>query len=776
MLQPTTDHHRVAFRRVEAVPFDSPSPRDVEREAFAAILRSFKRNLGLIVLITLLGTGGVTVLVLSIAPQYQASTTILVDPRKTQILKDREVVGGPGTDSSAIDSEAEMLQSPALVRRVAERLRLDQDEELSGSGLLSPIKHLVTALVRSAGLKDEQAGRDSDAIANAAAALQRKISAKRRGLTYVIEVTAWSRDAEKAARIANTVTDIYISDQIASKSDAAGKANNLLNRRLDELRDRVNASENAYEKYKAQFGLFDPGGESLSDRQISQLNEQLVTARARAAEAWAKFDQLRKITPAKLNTAAASPDVLQSAVVSNLRTQYAEVARKKAELTTRYGPRHPQVINIEAELANVSRQITDEIGRIVASARTEYEMAKSREDSLHASLDELKERAAKLNHKSIKLHELEREAKANRTLYEEFLSRAKETSAQLDMQLPDSRVIAAAVTPNAPSYPRKGLMIGLGFFGSLGLGMATALMLARGEAGQGFRRMGELQAAFRLRPLATIPLVEGFHPAQSGRLISGPGRRDRGGLRFDRYAPESSVAASRQLSNLVLHDPNSIFAESIHSLRIALRTAAGARQMKIVLVTSALQGEGKSTIAANLARAASAAGERVLLIDADLRTQGLATAFGLARSPGLAGLLSGRADLGACMHFEAQTRLQIIAGTNVLTGAEALSLLSSDSMQHLLAGSRGQFDLVIVDAPPLLPVADARVLIDQVDGVVLVVASEDTSKETLAAVYQETFGFADKIVGVVLNRAVVNVDRYYYGDERPAPKARRVSR
>jgi exopolysaccharide transport family protein len=776
MLQRTTDHH-VAFRRVEAVPFDSPSPRDVEREAFAAILRSFKRNLGRIVLITLLGTGGITLFVLSITPQYQVSTTILVDPRKTQILKDREVVGAPGTDSSAIDSEAEMLQSPALVRRVVERLKLDQDEELSSSGVVGRIKGLVTALLRNVGLEDQQ-GRDGDAIANAAAVLQRKISAQRRGLTYVIQVTVWSQDAEKAARIANTVTEIYISDQIAAKSDAAGKANALLNRRLDELRHGVTASENAYEKYKAQAGLFDPGGESLSDRQISQLNEQLVTARARAAEAWAKFEQLRKITPAKLSSAAASPDVLQSAVVSNLRTQYAEVARKKAELTTRYGPRHPQVVNIEAELENVSRQITDEIGRIVASARTEFEMAKSREESLQASLDELKERATKLDQKSIKLHELEREAKANRQLYEEFLSRAKETSAQLDMQLPDSRVIAAALAPNAPSYPRKGLMIGLGFFGSLGLGMATALMLARGEAGQGFRRMGELQAAFRLLPLATIPLVEGFgpHAAQRRRLLSGPGSRDKGGLQFDRYAPESSVATSRQLSNLVLNDPNSDFAESVHSLRIALKARANARRMKIVLVTSALQGEGKSTIAANLARASSVVGERVLLIDADLRTQGLAAAFGLARSPGLAELLSGEVDVAGCMHFEAQSRLRFIAGTKVLNGAQALSLLSSAGMQRLLDASRGQFDLVIVDAPPLLPVADARVLIEQVDGVVLVVASEDTSQEALSTVYRETFGFAEKIIGVVLNRAAPDVDRYYYGDEKPASKVRRVSR
>jgi exopolysaccharide transport family protein len=752
MLQHNADHHRNFGRGLPAQRDLRLPSRNAETEALGNLARSLKRNARLILITALLGTGCTTMATFSLTPQYLASTTILVDPRKTQIMKDREIVGGPGTDNSAIESEAEMLQSPALARRVVERLNLQTDDEFTRpGGLVSRIRAMIGSLLSGPTPAD-------DAIDAAADVLQKKISAKRRNLTYVIEVSAWSQDAEKSARLANTVAELYLADQISAKSGAAEHANQLLNQRVEELRNRVSASEKAYEQYKAETGLFDPGGQSLSDRQISQLNEQLVTARARAAEARAKYEQLKNITPSKLLSAAASPDVLQSSVVSNLRMQYAEVGRKKAELTTRYGPRHPQVINVEAEIGTISRQITDEIRRIVASAHTEFDMASNRENSLQTSLDDLKERAGTFNQQAIRLHELEREAQANRGLFEAFLTRAKETSAQLNMQLPDSRVVSAATSPNAPSYPRKGLMIGLGFFGSLGLGLSFAL--ARGSLNRGFRKVGELRENFGLQPLATIPLVE--------TVPEDPAARRKGALRFDRYTPKTAIAASRRMANLVLQDPSSIFAESIHSLRYALKSAVAARESGVILLTSALPGEGKSTIAANLTRAAAASGDSVLLIDADLRNQGIATTFGLTHAPGLAGFLDGSSDIKASTHFEPRTGLQVIAGNGVSSGAEALSLLSSESMRQLIERARTQFDLVVIDAPPLLTVADPRILLDHVDGVVLVVASEATSQEALASVFDETLGVEDKIIGAVLNRAANDeFDRYHYGYHKP---------
>lgn len=766
MLQHSTDHHRAGFKTALPVRLDRRSPLDAERELLDKMMRSLRRNLRLIVMITLIGTGAVTAVTFMLTPQYKAVATVFVDSRKTQLLKDREVVGGPSSDSGAIDSEAELLSSPALLHKVAERLDLINDDEFGRSSGIIGFIYKVTGAVRDFIFGEDEALK-KDALARVVKRLDKKVETKRRNQSFVIDLTVWSRDNTKAARIANTLTDVYLEAQIEAKRAAVEKANQWLVQQAEELRKRVEESDRAYEKYKAESGLFDPGGEALSDRQIQQLNESLVDARAKAAEAYSKYEQLKQITPDKLRTAAASSDVLQSTVVSNLRGQYADVARKQAELTTRYGPRHPQVLTNKAELDRLSQQITEEIGRIVASAKNDYEMAKNRQESLEASLEQLKQHAGEFNQKSIKLHELEREAQANRDMYQTILARNRETAAQINMQLPDSRVVSPATAPLTPEFPKKALMIGLGFFGNLGLGIAVAL--ARGTFNPGFSRVGELQSALGLRPLASIPLI-GSAPQRPRLVMTRPDRLLPGSIAntqaLARYAPPNGSAASRRLTNFILDQPDSVFAESFRSLRFAVKQAASYREMRVVLVTSSLPGEGKSTVSANLARTAAMTGDRVLLIDSDLRRPSLAATLNLARSPGLTGLLSGESDLNASRHFDKRTGLHIIAGTNRVSGSDAISLLSSENMKRLIRGARKKFDLVILDTPPLLPVVDSRLLMDQVDAVILVVASDETGRDAVEAALQETPGLEEKILGVVLNRSTNDFDRYYGNEYR----------
>jgi exopolysaccharide transport family protein len=728
---------------------------EAEREAISSLLLSLRRNGRLIAAVTILGATLIAAVVtLGMTPQYSSLVTVLVDSRKAPILKDQEVLGRPGTENSAIESEAEILKSPALLRQVAQAMQLDQDPEFRPSrGIFGWAKWIVTAPLRGVFGREETVG---DPLTPVVEALKRKVSAKRRTTTYVIELTVWSKDAAKSALLANKIAEAYLADQIAAKAAAAGQATKWLNQEIDQLRQRVAASESAYEHYKAEAGLFDPGGENLADRQIAQLNEQLVMARAKAAEAQAKYRQLQALSGDKLRSAAASPDLLQSSVLGHLRNQYAEVARKGADLTTRYGPRHPQVIAVRAEQSNLGQQIQEEVARIIASARTEFEMAKSREESLSSSLDELTAKATLSHQKSVRLRELEREATANRALLEAFLARAKETAAQLSMQMPDSRILAAAVPPLAPAYPQKGLLIGLGFFGSLGMGIFLALI--RGMLSEGVHRAGELQTAFGLQPLATIPLVESAASRAPARLDAAALKAS---TKLARLQPDTALAETRHLANLVIREPNSLFAESIQSLRLALRHIASDRDMKAILITSALPGEGKSTIAVNLARAAALCGDRVLLIDADLRRPSVASNLGFAPAPGLADVLAGEADLHRAVQRDSLSPMHLLAGDTAVSGAEAMALLSSRDLTTLIATARSTYDLVLLDSAPLLPVADPRVLVSQVDGVALVVASELTTKSAVRAALQETPGIETKILGSVMNRVLVDYARTY---------------
>jgi polysaccharide biosynthesis transport protein len=751
-------HNSERPRAAAKSPTDLPSSRtsiEAEREALSSMLVSLRRNVRLIVAITLVGAISVTGFVsFAIQPQYSAVATLFVDSRKMQILKDQEVVGRPGTENSAIESEAEMLKSPALLRRVAEHLRLDQDEEFAKSGgMLAWVRWVVGAPLR--GAFGPQDAAPTDPMTPVVDALNRKVYAKRRNLTYVIELNVWSKSADKAALLANKIAEFYLVDQIAAKSAAAEQATKWLNVEVDSLRSRVTTAEMAYERYKSEAGLlFASGGENLNDRQISQLNEQLVMARARSAEAQAKFQQLQALNGDKLRSAAASPDLLQSTVLSNLRNQYSEVARKNAELTTRYGPRHPQVLAVQAEQSNLGKQIGEEVSRIISSARTEYEMAKSREGSLDASLEELKAKAGEYHQKAVRLRELEREATANRGMLEAFLLRAKETGAQLNMQMPDSRILSAAIPPLAPSYPQKSVMVALGFFASLGLGVFIALV--RGMLSEGFRRAGELQTAFGLKPLATIPLVE----VASGKAVrlEAAGKKN---TKLARLMPESALAESRHIANMLVREPDSHFTESIQSLRLALRHAGLGREIKVLQLTSTLPGEGKSTIAANLARAVALSGSATLLIDADLRRPSVAANLGLPASPGLAEVLSGGIELASVLMRDSFSGLDFLAGDTPISGAEALNLLSSREMTNLIEKARAAYDVVIIDSAPLLPVADPRVLVGQVDGVALVVASELTARSAVQAALQETPGIETRILGVVMNRVVDDFGRNY---------------
>ena len=734
--------------------------REAETDAIVDILRCLKRNVRMIAAITLCGTAIAIAAVFSITPQYRATTSVLLDPRQTKILQDAEVVGRPGTDNGAIESEVELIQSDALARKVAEKLDLVNDDEFGSSGgILSVIKSIVLLPAR---LLSSGSGA-GDPLSGVVDRLQKATSAKRRGLTYVIELSAWSRDAVKAAEIANTYVDLYLAEQIAAKSEVTSRASRWLNERVDEMRGRVSASEKALETYKAEAGLFDGGaGENLSNRQLGQLNDQLIDARAKAASAHAKFEQLKQITPERLRSAAASPDVLQSSVVSNLRGQYADAARQQAEREARYGPQHPIVASGRAQVVDLERQIGAEINRIVTSAKTEFEMAKARQESLEASLDELKTKAAQFNQAGVKLRELERDVQANRDLFQSFLARAKQTS-ELSLQVADSRVVSAARVPTSTSHPKKGLMIGLGLFGSLGLGMALAL--GRDAFGRGFRRSADLEREIGLQPLASIPRVE---LRSSGRSLMLPGLMSRQGEGVGRALPDKGRDNNFEqlLSDYALNEPDSSFAESIRTLYLSLKQQGLQRRRAVVLVTAALPGEGKATVALNLARTAAQTGEDVLLIDGDLRRPSLGNAMHLQGDKGLNDFLAGRSDLAATVQHEARTNLYTIAGQRGVPGTQSIALLSSRRMTQLIDHARDVFDLVVVDASPLLPVADARILLERADSVVMVVASEKTSRDAVTAVFRENPELTEKVAGVVLNGVVDDFERYYGNPKR----------
>ena len=303
---------------------------------------------------------------------------------------------------------------------------------------------------------------------------------------------------------------------------------------------------------------------------------------------------------------------ISSDIITKLRTQYAEIAKSGADLASRYGERHPQLANIRAQLRDTQRLINEEVRRILQSTRHDYDVALSREQSLQKSFQELQGVSNVSNQAQVQLHELRREAEANRTLYESYLARYKETSAQESLEMPDSRVVTRASIPISPSFPKTTLIVGLAL--ALGLGIGCSAAFLTDYLDRRIKTLDEVEQLVGLPALAAVPLVDARELAR---------RAKRGREALGRHDPNATGLLPPELQPPLMRyaseEPSSYFAEAIRAIRLSIQRALRIKPVQIILVTSAIDNEGKTTVAVNLALSLAALGIRTLLVDCDLR-------------------------------------------------------------------------------------------------------------------------------------------------------------
>ncbi|WP_137389847.1 GumC family protein [Rhodoligotrophos defluvii] len=709
---------------------DLPRVEDTEidlREIGRALLRRWRLIVGTVAV----GFALVTLYLLVATPLYTATASILIDTRSKNIVDAEAVLAGLSADTSAIDSQVELIKSPTAALRVADKLRLDRDPDFApgeGSSFWSSITGLFAAeeaepspsqTTSSDGLSTERAALASTVLAG--------LDVQRQGRTYVLTISYTAKSPEKAARIANAFASEYLVDQLEARFQATKLATDWLNDRLAALRTTVQASENAVELYKQQNNLVSTGGQDLYEQQLGQLNEQLVLARADVAEKKARLDSVEQLLQGS-NRVEALQSVLRSEVIGTLRTQQSAIAGREAELTTRYGSKHPQVINIRAQRADIERQINLEIQRIVANIRNDYEVAVSREQSLHASLNELQGGVEKNQAASIRLRELEREANANRALYEAFLNRFKEVSQQETLQAPEARVIAQAAPPAFPSFPNKKLILAIALVGFTGIGVGLAFLMEYLD--DSFKTASQVEDYLKLPTLATVPII-------SATQLKGEGRP----IPVEKFA---------------VHKPLSTYAEAIRALKMEVLLSNIDQPPRVVMVTSAVPGEGKTTLSSNLASFAAHTGMKVLLMDADLRSPALTNRWlgqEAKKHPGLVEFLVGEVSREQVLLKDPSTNLHFLpASHKVQNTAE---VLESAKMRDWLRLAREQYDLVVIDSSPVTPVVDSRVLAKDVDSVLLIIEWDRTPRELVMTAVKNLGPSSNKIAGIALNK--VNV-------------------
>jgi polysaccharide biosynthesis transport protein len=696
------------------------SPLDVR-----SVLRLLRWRARLIAIVAL-ATVALTVAAVVILPaKYKATTIVLVDPRQPRVTNSEAVLSNIGSDAAAVESQVELIQSSALAKKVIAKLNLAEDPDFASTSILGRLKDGLLTLVGAAPADD------ADARLNRLVyAFQSGLTVSRRGLTYILEINYAAREPDKAARISSAVAEAYLDDQRTARGELTARASNWLGDRIDEMRERLRKSEQAVADYKSAHRIVDvTQGNKLVSRQIEDITQQLALARSRKAEARGRLERVQEAQRQSGNPAAlgALGEVLQSQVIGNLRSQYADAARLEAEYKALYGERYPALVAVRAQLADIRHQIDREIGRVLEGVRNDYEVAATRETALEGELSKLKDQSETSGQTDVALRELEREAQANRTLFEQYLSRAKETNEQQSLQIADARIVSPALIPVRPERPAAVLLLLVAAGFGLILGIGVVLLMERLR--RGFRTPNEIEQLLDLPSLGILP------------------EQTTGSRRQDRDASDVNPAAARH----ALDFPASDYAVALRAIATRLRRSAAPKSNEVLAVMSALPGEGKSTFACNLALASASSGVKTLLIDGDVYAMAVSRIFNL-KGPGLCELMQGKTKLLSATARQAGSGLYTLGARDPSTTPYESKSVEKDAFAAILRECRQHFDLIVIDSPAILPV-DGGTFIDCADRAVLIVEWERTEREAVLEALATLGPQRRKVTGVVLNKA-----------------------
>lgn len=710
--------------------------RDTDRFQLADALNILRRRRGVIVACVAIITTVSAITVFQITPRYTAEADVMLDPQKMQVIDIQAVLSGLPIDSAIVSSEIEVLRSNNLAQAVAKKADLIAVPEFNArlrkptflSTVLKPV-HQALAAVKSVFTSVPNAPatdhKQAEFIA-VAQALQSHLKITNDGRSYVLGIRLQSENPQLAATLAADYADAYLNGQLDAKFAAIQRASQWLSDHLSELRAQAEASDRAVQLFAAAHNLTLTQGssETVTSQQISEINTQLVLASADLAQKEANLRQVQDLL--KTGGVSAAAQVLSSPLIQNLREQETRLLTRQAELATRYKPEHPEMINIRAQLHDLDLKIQAEINRIVHGIQGDVVGARAKVASLRQSLAELQRSGAETG-ADVQLRELQREAQANRALYESFLNRFKQTSAQQGIQQPDARIISEPIVPTSPSYPKKLPLIAFAFVGSLMVGVFAAFGVERLDNG--------FNTGEQFEGLAHVPVL-GLEPNL-----------------FGKEPPQDAV----------IRHPVSSYSEAIRSIRTALRYSDVDTPPKVVLVTSSLSHEGKTVFALSLARSVAKSGGRALLIDCDLRRPSLAKIFNVDPQPGLLAFFDEAEEKSTIIRVDPQSGCHFIVTAPGTPNPQ--DLLGSKHMRALIDVMRDRYDLIVLDTPPTLAVSDALVLSHAADATIFLVRWAKTARPVALGSLKLFRSLGGKLAGVVLSRVDMRRHATYgYGD------------
>jgi succinoglycan biosynthesis transport protein ExoP len=734
---------------------------------------------------------------------FTSHAMLLIDSSKLRVLQQQETpVGDVPIDTSYVETQVEILKSENIGLSVIKDLKLADDDEFvgSGSGLIGRIVGFFSApKVRSETKLDR----------TALAAFLAKRTVSRVDRTYVLDIGFTSFNPLRAAEIANAIADAYIVDQLQSKYQATKRASSWLQDRIKELRQQASDADRAVLDYKEKNNIVSVGGTNdnpklLGEQQITELNTQLGQARAQAEEAKARLERINDVLKQDVPDAAVA-DSLHSDVINRLRNQYLDIAAKEAIWSVRYGVNHLATVNLRTQMTELRRSIQDELNRIAQSYKSDYEIAKTRAEGLEHNLEGLVANSQVINRDRLGLRDLESTAQVYHTLYNSFLQRYMEAIQQQSFPITEARVISAAAPADHKSGPRTLPILGVAAF--IGIVLSFAAATLREAIDQVFRTSRQVETALQINCLAVLPRLgppvarTWLNRVPASWLANGPsvapglkptiakaerGVEDGGHVKVSdlitstlsreakvNSASAPSIVAGKKLNfsgrpflRQVVDEPLSGFAEAFRSIKIAADIDGSSRNHKVIGITSTIPGEGKSTVASNLAELIAHSGKRVILLDGDLRNPTLTRALAPDAKAGLLEVLNNQISLNEVINVDDETGLGFVPALLKSRVVHTNEILASEALKNLIDRLRDAYDYIIVDLPPLAPVVDVRAATKIVDSYIYVIEWGQTRKNFVQQQLAAAPELHDLLLGVVLNKADIRVmGRYeeYYG-------------
>jgi len=676
--------------------------------------------------------------VMSITPTYQASATMQIDPKENKVVSFEQAYG-LSNDNEYLTTQFQLLQSRSLAERVVKKLNLTTNPEFDPRQQKPPILD-IKGFIKSFNisqfvpgtkpndLEAEKEPTEQEILNSVINKFMKTVSISPVPKSQLANINVQMSDPQLAAKAANEIGKEFIKSQLDAAMESSLTATKWMNERLVDIRKKLQDSENKLQAFKEQEGLIDiKGVVTVSADELSAINQRLVDARSKRAEAQSQYNQVKNIKKDDWKRLASVPAVLSHPLIQTFKADEARALAKVDELSKRYGRKHPAMQAAISDLNAAQASLKTQVQQIVAGIQKQYQIASANERSIQNSVNENKEQIKEISKDEFKFRSLQLEVDSNRAIFDTFINRLKETTATSDIESTNARIVDPAVVPEKPIKPKKGLIVILA--GLLAGMFAVFLILLLNALNNTFKSTDEIEVATNLPVLGVVPLIK--------------------------------KKPNQHISQLYHKAADKTFSEAIKTIRTGVALSAIENPRKIIVVTSSVPGEGKTSLSVNLSDALRE-NEKVLLIEADMRRPNIARSFGLPPgTPGLANLIAGTITKEEAIQSLYGGIDTMVAG---VVPPNPLELLSTETFKQVLDELKDEYDRIIIDSPPTQAVSDALLLSTFADAVIYVVKAESTSKDLVKKGIGKLLQHQAPMQGTILNQVdIKKAKKHGYG-------------